>query len=162
MQVEAQGDDGTLHVTTLTDDGTFDLEVPPEGTWSLRIVGAAVWPVALARQGHFDRALITQGRATGRLGTLWVPSSAEVTRVLLANEATCVEGRLTDGGACAVLEALVSCADGPQRPLDDPPSLLLGTGTLAELPGTSAGVRYAVSARVPPPILWECGELPLP
>lgn len=163
-RVEALGDDGAYEETSLEPSGAFALAVGLENVWSLRVVtDRGAHPIALSRRGHFDRGFIAQGRAEARLGTVWLPTAdTDVTRLDEREAGGCIEGRLADGSPCAVLEALSSCADGPRRPTDDPTALLLGTGALRELPGAQAGVRYAISSHVPPPILWECPDTPLP
>ncbi|MFZ5445171.1 MAG: hypothetical protein ACOZQL_34595 [Myxococcota bacterium] len=162
--VEALSSDGERRQTALAADGRFDLPLTLEKTWSFRVTfsSGGGYPLALARDGHFDRALVADGRVAADLGTVWLPpAGSDVTRVPESDAARCVAGRLDSGAPCAVLEALTSCADGPTRPTDDPTSLLLGTGTLGELPGAARGVRYALPSHVPPPILWECPPAPV-
>lgn len=163
--VLALAEDGTLVSATLGADGTFSLPLAVDHLWSLRLGNDAndSWPLALARVGHFDRALQVSGPTTVKLGTVWLPPrDADVTRVPQAQSDRCPAGRLDDGTPCAVMEATVSCADGPERPAEDPTSLLLGTGTLDQLPGASTGTSYAVPSFVPPPIIWLCpGQTPL-
>ena len=157
--LEATDDQGEVRTTTLGADGAFDLKLDPEQTWTFRVTSeTGGYPVALPRLGHFDRGLVTEGPVEARLGRVWLPDAgSDVTRVQQSEAASCPDGQLESGAACAVLEALVSCADGPARPVEDPTSLWLGAGTLGDLPGAQAGVRYAVPSHVPPPILWECG-----
>jgi hypothetical protein len=164
--LEAIADDGTTLRAELADTGTFELPLTLRQTWALRFStdGGPSFPLALARPGHFDRGVIVQGRAEARLGVVWLPppETPEVTRLVESQAARCLDGRLEDQTPCAVIESLVSCADGPPRPLEDPTSLLLGVGSLRELPGAGDGVRYVVASWVPPPILWECPAPTLP
>jgi hypothetical protein len=158
-EVRATSDDGEVRTGAIASDGSFQVDLGPDQVWSFRVTFAAGggYPIALPRTGHFDRGLETQGRAPAVLGTIWLPpAGSDVTRVFEANAASCPDGRASDGSPCAVLESLVTCADGPARPTDDPTGLVLGTGTLGDLPGASGGMRYALPSHVPPPILWEC------
>lgn len=158
VRFEARSTQGEVSGVALGADGAFDVPLALERTWTFHVIDAngVEYPVALPRDGHYDRGLVSSGRVEARLGTVWLPpQSIDVTRVPEREGAQCVDGQ-KDGTPCAVLEALVSCADGPARPVEDPTSLLLGTGVLSDLPGTDRGVKYAVPSRVPPPILWEC------
>lgn len=160
--VEARADDGEVRVAPLQSGGGFSLALSADKAWSFRVIfeGGAGHPLAIPRTGHFDRAIVSGGRVDANFGTIWLPPpTADVTRVNEQDGASCAGGRLEDGTPCTVMEALVSCADGPARPVDDPTTLLLGTGALADLPGADRGTRYVVPSRAPPPILWECPAL---
>ncbi|MGV3620802.1 MAG: hypothetical protein ACO1OB_08290 [Archangium sp.] len=140
-------DDGAGHSAAIDDGGGFELEVELQQAWSLRVARSdgTVVPIALARAGHFDRALMAQGRVTVALGEVWAPSTREVRRVF--DRQPCV-----DDASCVWLEPLVTCADGPTHRVQTP-SLFLS----AELPD-----GYAVTSRAPPALLWECAPTPLP
>lgn len=160
--VQATSDEGDLATATPGADGAFTLALPLGHAWTLAVVaGQESHPVAIARQGHFDRGFDAQGPASEQLGRLWLPPPGTALKVLPQAEAgQCTDGATSSGEACVVDEAFVACADPPMRPLEDPTSLFLGAGTLAELPGASRGVRYAVTSLVPPPILFACTVTP--
>ncbi|MFT3707263.1 MAG: hypothetical protein QM817_06315 [Archangium sp.] len=166
VAIEASSDDGRVVRAELAADGSFDLALGVDGTWELRVFlpNGGGHQIAIAREGHFDRGFVTQGVVTARLGVVWLPpaGTTDVWRITEEKGDTCVEGRLADGSACVVVEAIVSCADGPRRPTDDPTSLLLGAGEFVDLPGSERGVRYALASRAPPPILYECPPLTPP
>jgi hypothetical protein len=156
---EARADDDEVQLAALDKSGAFSLALSPDQTWSFRVVieNDAGVSLAIPRRGHFDRAVVSAGRVDANFGTIWLPPpSSDVARVAPKDAATCEAGRLQDGTPCAVLEALVSCAEGPPAPVTDSTTLLLGTGALSDLPGSSRGRRYVVPSRSPPPILWEC------
>jgi hypothetical protein len=160
VAVGGNSDDGRTVRADLAADGSFDLPLGVDGVWELRVFlsNGGSHQIALARDGHFDRALVTQGVVTARLGVVWLPpaGTTDVVRLTESQGSECVEGKLSDGSACVVVEAIVTCADGPRQPIDDPTSLLLGAGAFADLPGSERGVRFALASRTPPPTLYEC------
>jgi hypothetical protein len=156
--VEATDQDGHLKPGTLSEDGRFDLRLAPDHTWSFRVVfEGGGYPIALPREGHFDRALVAMGQVEAPLGEVWLPpAGSSVTALPQSESARCPAGRLEDGTPCAVDQVQLTCTDFSRAAGPAPAGLLLGNGSLADLPGAARGVRYAIPSRVPPPVVMEC------
>lgn len=157
--VTARSDQGG-HVSVAPTAGAFTLPVQPGAVWALGVEAAdAGFALALPRPGHFDRALLVE--AGGRpldlgLVRLAGPTPGELVLVPEASPAGCAAGLTPDGGWCAVEQAQGSCSlmGGSVSAAD----LVLGYGTLADLPGASRGARFAVPSQVPPPVTGGCAS----